>query len=683
MVDVDPAQSLYAHGFARVAVAVPLMHLADPRANAARTVALARQAAADGVAVLAFPELGLSGYSNDDLFQQDALLEASLDALGDVVEASQDLRTLLVVGLPLRVWGRLFNVGVVVHRGRILAATPKSYLPNYREFYEKRQFSAARDAVADHVDLLGQPVPFGTDVIVEVGDVPGLAVHVEICEDFWVPIPPSTYAAMAGATVLVNQSASNTTVGKDAYRRLLCASRSGTSIAAQLYTTAGQGESTTDLAWDGYGLIYENGEQLAESRRFATEDQLVAADIDLDRIQQDRSRTTSWVDCATDHRDRVTATRRVRVDLGPVGRAVPLARAVERYPFVPSDPAGLDQRCADAYRTQVQGLATRLVSSHTQRLVIGVSGGLDSAQALLVACQAMDQLGRPRTDILAYTMPGPATGSTTRGLAHGLMAALGVTASEIDINPSVQQMLEDIGHPAAHGDGPYDATYENVQAGERTSHLFRLANRHHALVVGTGDLSELALGWCTFGVGDHMAHYNVNSSVPKTLIQHLIRWVAATDLLGDDASQVLEEIVALEISPELIPSVDGAPVQSTEGTIGPYDLHDFFLYYLARFGYRPSKIAYLAEHAWADAARGAWPPQVPEAKRRAYDRETIEGWLEVFLRRFFANQFKRSTVPNGPKIGSGGSLSPRGDWRAPSDAPAESWLRELRESTGS
>jgi NAD+ synthase (glutamine-hydrolysing) len=675
----DDRSSLYDHGFARVAVAVPRVHLADPVANTDTTLELARRASEAGAALVTFPELGLTGYSNDDLFHQDALLDAAVEALAAVVAGTADLAPLLVVGLPLRAWGRLFNVGAIVHGGRLLGLVPKSYLPNYREFYEKRQFSAARDAPGDEVTLLGGPVPFGTDLLVEVADVPGLAVHVEVCEDVWAPIPPSTYATMAGATVVANLSASPTTIGKDDYRRLLCSSHSASCIAAYLYSGASLGESTTDLAWDGHGLIYENGTSLAESQRFADADQLLLADVDLERLVQDRSRSTSWIDCATDHRDRVGRFRRLPVTLGVTAAGVGLDRVVERYPFVSSDPATLDHRCADAYRTQVQGLVTRLAATGIERIVLGVSGGLDSAHALLVGCQALDELGLPRSNLLGFTMPGPATGSTTKGNAHRLMAALGIAAAEIDITPSVRQMLHDIGHPAAVGEGPYDTTFENVQAGERTSHLFRLANHHGALVLGTGDLSELALGWCTYGVGDHMSHYNVNASVPKTLIQHLVRWVAAGDRLGPAASPVLEEIVATEISPELVPARgdDEATLQSTEDLIGPYDLHDFFLYYVARFGYRPSKIAYLAEVAWGDVGAGRWPASVPLEKRHAYDRATIEHWLEVFLRRFFGAQFKRSAVPNGPKIGSGGSLSPRGDWRMPSDAPPTAWLADL------
>ena len=664
--------------FARVAVAIPRARVAAPVSNAASTVDLAVRADAEGAALVAFPELGLSGYSNDDLFQQSALLEASVDALRQVVEGTAALRAVLVVGLPLRLDGRLFNVAAVVHGGQVRGLVPKSYLPNYREFYEKRQFAAARDRVRDVARIFGEDVPFGPDLLFPLESCDGLCLHVEICEDVWVPLPPSTIAAMAGATLLVNLSASNITIGKAEYRHELCRSQSAKLLSAYLYTSAGFGESTTDLAWDGHGLIYEHGELLAETRRFADVDQLIVADVDVERLMQERSRMTNFIDCATDHREAVAALRRVPI-AAQLEPPVELRRVVDRFPFVPSDRAALDDRCAEAFQIQVHGLATRLAATGIERVVIGVSGGLDSTHALVVACKTMDALGLPRTNVLGYSMPGFATSRRTRTNATRLMNALGITRSEIDIRPSAEQMLRDLAHPAARGKPVYDVTYENVQAGERTSHLFRLANQHGALVVGTGDLSELALGWATFGVGDHMSHYNVNASLPKTLIAFLIRWVAGTQSLGADAEPVLLGVADTVISPELVPGADDGkgPAQSTEAQIGPYDLHDFFLYYLTRFGYRPSRILELAHRAWADPATGRWPDLIPESRRVGYDLDTIATWLRVFLQRFFANQFKRSTLPNGPKIGSGGSLSPRGDWRAPSDTRAEVWLAEL------
>lgn len=678
----QPFHSIYSHGFVRVAVCIPPLRVADPEYNLHHTLALARRAAESYAAVALFPELGISAYSNDDLFQQDALLEATIVALQRLVEQSVELSPVLIVGAPLRFDHRLFNCAVMIYQGRVLAIAPKSYLPNYREFYEKRQFSAARDAIARTVSFRGQDVPFGNDILVEASNVAGFCLHAEICEDVWTPIPPSTLAALAGATILTNLSASNITVGKADYRRELCASQSAKCISAYLYSAAGPGESTTDLAWDGHALIYENGVRLAESERFAADGHIICADVDLDRLMQDRARQTSFTDTAADYREQLAAVRRVSFDFAVPQGDVPLLRGVSRFPYVPSDPTLLDERCFEVYNIQVHGLMKRLTATGIQRLVIGVSGGLDSTQALIVCARTMDRLGLPRSNVYAYTMPGFATSTVTNRNAHQLMKSLGVCGAEIDIRPSCLQMLKDIDHPFARGEPVFDVTFENVQAGERTSHLFRLANYHNGLVVGTGDLSELALGWATYGVGDHMSHYNVNASVPKTLIQYLIRWVASTQQFGPEASEILLSVLDTEISPELVPSSNGEndqPAQSTEAKIGPYELQDFNLYYVTRFGFRPSKVAFLSYHAWRDAGAGLWPHLMPVEKRHEYDLRAIKHWLDVFLYRFFQiSQFKRSAIPNGPKVGSGGSLSPRGDWRAPSDSEATVWLQELR-----
>ena len=677
-----PFHSIYSHGFARVAVCVPSLRVADPAFNAERTLGLAREASARRAAVALFPELGISAYTCDDLFHQDALLEAVEAAVARVVEGSAELSPVLLVGAPLRFEGKLFNCAVVVYRGRVLGIVPKSYLPNYREFYERRQFTPGGFAVSREVRFLGGAVPFGADLVFDAVNVDGFALHVEICEDVWTPVPPSTWAALAGATVLANLSASNITVGKAEYRRNLCASQSGRCIAAYLYAAAGPGESTTDLAWDGHALVYENDDLLAESPRFAPEEHMIVTDVDLDRLAQDRMRMTSFNDAVGEHRERVRAVRRVPFEFRVPEGEVPLERTVQRFPYVPADPAVRDERCFEAYNIQVHGLMKRLAATGIDRVVIGVSGGLDSTHALIVAAKTMDRLGLPRENILGYTMPGFATSGRTRENALALMEALGVTAREIDIRPSAMQMLRDIGHPFAEGEPVYDVTFENVQAGERTSHLFRLANFHDALVLGTGDLSELALGWCTYGVGDQMSHYNVNASVPKTLIQHLIRWVVQTGQFDPDAGRILQSILDTEISPELVPAgeEDGeGDVQSTQEKIGPYELQDFNLYYVSRFGFRPSKVAFLAHHAWGDRERGPWPEFIAGEARNEYDLAAIRRWLEVFLWRFFrTSQFKRSALPNGPKVGSGGSLSPRGDWRAPSDSEATVWLEELR-----
>jgi NAD+ synthase (glutamine-hydrolysing) len=668
----------------RAAVCLPSLRVADPAFNLERTLALARQASKANVAVALFPELGISAYTNDDLFHQDALLDASREAVGQLVKASAALGPVLVVGAPMAFEEKLFNCAVVIYRGRVLGLVPKTYLPNYREYYEKRQFVSSRDAVSREVRFLGEQVPFGNDLVFEAANFQGFRLHAEICEDVWTPIPPSTYAALAGATVLVNLSASNITIGKAEYRHNLCASQSGKCIAAYLYSCAGPGESTTDVAWDGHALIYENADLLAESERFADKEQMITADIDLERLAQDRMRMTSFSDSVGDCRERLRAMRRVPFEFRAPAGKVPLQRDIARFPYVPSDPRVRDQRCFESYNIQVHSLLKRLSSTATKRVVIGISGGLDSTQALIVAAKTMDRMGLPRKNILAYTMPGFATSKLTLTNAHKLMKALGVTASEIDIRPACKQMFRDIGHPFAEGKPVYDVTFENVQAGERTSHLFRLANQHTALVLGTGDLSELALGWMTYGVGDHMSHYNVNCSVSKTLIQHLIRWVVSSDQFDAATNATLAAILATEISPELVPHADGdsaKPAQKTADKVGPYELQDFNLYFITRHGFRPSKVAFLAWHAWGDKNRGAWPDLLPAEKRHAYDLRTIKKWLEVFVYRFFKiSQFKRSAIPNGPKVGSGGSLSPRGDWRAPSDSEAEVWLKELRDN---
>jgi len=676
--------SIYSHGFIRAAVCIPSLRVADTKFNLERTLELARGASAENAAVALFPELGLSAYSNEDLFHQDALLDASKSSLARLVQESAELTPMLIVGAPLRFDGKLFNCAVILYRGRMLGIVPKSYLPNYREFYEKRQFTSGRHAVSREVFFLGERLPFGNDLVFDAINVEGLKLHVEICEDVWTPIPPSTYAALAGATVLANLSASNITIGKAEYRRSLCAGQSGKCIAAYLYSAAGPGESTTDLAWDGHALIYEDNELLAEAQRFPVQDQIITADIDLDRLTQERMRTTSFNDAAGECRERVQAIRRIPFEFRVPAGEVPLRRNVSRFPYVPSDPHARDERCFEAYNIQVHGLMKRLSSTGMKRVVIGVSGGLDSTQAVIVAAKTMDQMNLSRQNILAYTMPGFATSDLTIANARNLMSALGVTAGEIDIKAASFQMFRDIDHPYSDGQEVYDTTFENVQAGERTSLLFRLANLHQGFVLGTGDLSELALGWTTYGVGDHMSHYNVNVSVPKTLIQHLIRWVISSGQFDEKTSAILQSIVETEISPELVPHTHGdkaKPAQLTADKIGPYALQDFNLYYITRYGFRPSKVAFLCHHAWGDKNKGAWPDLLSVEKRLEYDLPTIKKWLEVFLYRFFKiSQFKRSALPNGPKVGSGGSLSPRSDWRAPSDSEAVVWLEELRDN---
>ena len=671
---------IYSHGFARVAVGVPRCRVADPAYNALETIELARQAAANGAVLIALPELGLSAYSCDDLFHQEALLAACRTALADIAAASAGLSIALVVGLPLRVEHQLFNCAAVVANGRVQGVVPKTYLPNYGEFYEARQFSPAANTQATRVVLDGQSVPFGAGLLFELNDVPLCRFHVEICEDVWAPVPPSSFAALAGASVLVNLSASNIVVGKAAYRRQLISQQSARCLAAYIYSSAGMGESTTDLAWDGQALIYENGEQLAESERFLDTSHLIYADVDLERLSHERTRTTTFGHSVRRHAAEVERFECIAFELGAAVPVAPtLQRKIERFPYVPSDRQRRDERCNEVYNIQVQALVQRLAATGMKKVVIGVSGGLDSTHALLVCAKAMDRLGLPRSNILGITMPGFATSERTLAQAKALMAVVGCAASEIDIRPSCLQMLQDIGHPYSEGQKKYDVTFENVQAGERTSHLFRVANLHNGIVIGTGDLSELALGWCTYGVGDHMSHYSVNASVPKTLISHLVRWVAETGQGGAGGSGVLLRILDTDISPELVPGDSGRqPEQKTEGVVGPYELQDFNLYYTLRFGFAPSKVAFLAHAAWSDRERGRWPEE-GHVVRNQYDLAAIKKNLGIFVYRFFkTSQFKRSCVPNAPKVGSGGSLSPRGDWRAPSDSEAVVWLEDLK-----
>jgi NAD+ synthase (glutamine-hydrolysing) len=671
--------SLYSHEFVRVACCVPRTRVADAEFNLGQTLRLAQEGDKVRTAIMVFPELGLSSYAIEDLLLQDALLDQVERSVVRVVEASKTLFPILVVGAPLRVTDRLYNTAIVIHRGKILGVVPKTYLPNYREFYEKRHFVSGANTITNEIVLAGQTVPFGTDMLFRSTGSVAMTFHVEICEDIWMPIPPSSHAALAGAEVLLNLSASNITIGKAEMRRLLCGSQSARASAAYAYSASGPGESTTDLAWDGHAAIYECGDQLAESERFEKDSTVITADVDLGRIRQERLRNGGFADNAAIENARVARFRTIAFVLDAPQDNVALERPIERFPYVPSDPAKLRDNCYEAYNIQVQGLAQRLQSSRTENAIIGVSGGLDSTHALIVTCRAMDQLGLPRSNVKAYTLPGFGTTSKTYDNAWKLMKALGVSAGEIDIKPAANQMLADIGHPFAKGEKVYDVTFENVQAGLRTDYLFRLANQHRGMVVGTGDLSELGLGWCTYGVGDHMSHYNPNGSVSKTLIQHLIRFVAASGDVDQNTADILHDILDTEISPELIPGDNGA-VQATESFVGPYALQDFNLFYLTRLGYRPSKIAFLSWNAWHNVEKGAWPPNVPASAQRAYSMEEIHRWLELFLRRFFSNQFKRSALPNGPKISSGGSLSPRGDWRAPSDGSPDVWLAELKAS---
>jgi len=669
----------HAHGFVRVAASTPKVRTADVAFNRDAILAEAKRAHDAHVDLAVFPELCVSSYALDDLHLQSPLLDAVERAVADIIAASASLAPVLLIGAPLRHNGRVYNCALAIAAGRLIGVVPKSYLPNYREFYEKRWFANGRMIRGKSIHAGGHTAPFGTDLVFASSQLPGMRFFIEICEDFWATVPPSSRGALAGATILCNLSASNILIGKSDERHMLCRSQSARAIAAYVYSAAGHGESTTDMAWDGQGVVYELGDLLAESERFALEPELCITDVDVERILAERARVQTFNDCAEAEGRPEDNFRIVAFDHAPATGDIGLIRTVARFPFVPNRADKLDDDCYEAFNIQVDGLMRRIESTGAKSLVIGVSGGLDSTHALIVAAKACDRLGLPRETIRGFTMPGFATSEGTKSNAWELMTALGITAAEIDIRPAATRMLEDIGHAFADGKPVYDTVFENVQAGLRTDYLFRLAGQHGGFVVGTGDLSELALGWCTYGVGDHMSHYGVNAGVPKTLIQYLIRWATRTNQFDAATDAVLEAILNTEISPELVPAGADGAIQSTEGTIGPYALNDFFLHHIVRFGQRPSKVAFLAWHAWRDAAVGDWPAGFPQDRKEAYDPATIRHWLEKFLVRFFQfSQFKRSAIPNGPKVSAGGALSPRGDWRAPSDASAQVWLEELR-----
>lgn len=677
-----PFFDLHTHGFVRVATCTPCVRPADVSGNAKSIVEIARDAHEAGVDFAVYPELCVTGYAIDDLHLQTAVIDAAETAVARIIEESEGLTPVLVIGAPVRRGSRLYNCALAIADGRLLGVVPKSYLPNYREFYEKRQFTRGHNCQGLDVTIAGHEVPFGTDVIFAADNLPGFVFGVEICEDFWAPQPPGIMAAMAGATILANLSASPVTIGRASDRHLHCASSSSRGMCAYAYSASGHGESTTDLAWDGQGVIYELGDLMQESVRFDRGAELCVVDIDTHRIVNNRTQNGTFHDASEaagrpeDWYRRVGFTHNMRAAETAGGWG--LKRPVRRFPFVPDDPDTLHEDCYEAVNIQVDALMRRIEATRPKSLVIGISGGLDSTHALLVACVACDRLGLPRETIRGYTMPGFGTSDRTKDNALKLMDAAGITAETIDIVPAAQRMLKDIGHPFADGKEVYDTTFENVQAGLRTDYLFRLAGHHGGFVIGTGDLSELALGWCTYGVGDQMSHYGVNSGVPKTLIQYLMRWMIETDQFSHDLNEVLEDVLGTEISPELVPAGADGAIQSTEDHIGPYALHDFFLHHIARHGQSPSHVAFLAWHAWKDAESGKWPLGFPDEAKQAYDLATIRKWLTVFCRRFFGfSQFKRSAMPNGPKVSMGGALSPRGDWRAPSDAVADLWLAEI------
>ena len=668
---IDDFRHPHRHQFARVCAATVPVTLGAPTTNAQRIIHAIRAAHDHGASVVVFPELAVTGYSAGDLFTSTVLMNSVDEALRCIIEATAEIHPLVIVGTPLRAGNSLYNCAVAISKGEVIGITAKQAIPNYREFEESRWFSSPMDSYSFDLQtsIGGHHFPIYPSMIYQCEDLPGLAVSAEICEDMWVPRPPSMVAAMSGASVIVNLSSSPVTVGRSRDRHLMVRSASVRGICAYAYTSAGPGESTNDLAWDGEAMIYEMGDLLAHNTRYFPDMQLTYADVDLDRIMSRRREMNTF---PTDAQEFSVCSASFRLSSSPQTNRE-LIRHIERYPFVPSDRQHRAEDCAETYAIQVSALTQRLRSIGSARPVIGVSGGLDSTQALLVCAKAMDDLDRPRSDILAYTLPGFATTEHTRSNAQDLCEHLGVTFKQVDIRPMAQQMLADLDHPFARGEEVYDVTFENVQAGVRTDFLFRAANANGGFVIGTGDMSELALGWCTYGVGDHMSHYGVNAGVPKTLMQHLIRWIIDDAHFGADVNATLQSILDTEITPELIPTRNGEEPQSTEASIGPYGLHDFTLYYTLR-GYTPTKIAYLAWQAWSREHSHDTHPDGP-----FYELPDILKWMRVFYRRFFSQQFKRSAIPNGPRVSAGGSLSPRGDWRMPSDASSRVWVDAVTE----
>ncbi|MEY8319866.1 NAD(+) synthase [Lachnospiraceae bacterium 46-61] len=640
------------YGFIRVGSALPKCKLADCIHNKEELIQILQQANEKQIQILVFPELSITSYTCGDLFFQHSLLEYAEKGLNDIIKASQNINVFAVVGMPIIIDNQLFNCAVAIYKGNILGVVPKSCLPNYSEFQEKRWFSSAKQLLSNEMILCGQKVPVGTDLIFKAEQIPYCKIGIEICEDLWSVIPPSSYQALSGATIILNPSASNELASKYDYRKQLISQQSSRCIAAYVYSSSGVGESTQDMVFSGHGLIYENGTLLKESERFIKETQLIYADVDLELLQNDRMKNTTFSENQYCH----TAFREITFSMKPQTNIEELQRIVKPHPFIPEDNEYLDKRCQDIFNIQVAGLARRIEHTKAKSVVVGISGGLDSTLALLVSVKACDYLGISAKHVIGITMPGFGTTDRTYQNALSLMEALGVQTREISIQKAALQHFEDIGHDASI----HDVTYENTQARERTQILMDIANKENGFVVGTGDLSELALGWATYN-GDHMSMYGVNAGVPKTLIRVLVRWIAEYGSLTQKANEILLDVLDTPVSPELLPPDEKGNInQKTEEIVGPYELHDFFLYYVVRFGFSPSKILFLAEYAF----------------KGEYERETLLKWLKNFYHRFFMQQFKRSCMPDGPKVGTI-SLSPRGDWRMPSDAFNHIWMEEV------
>jgi len=637
------------YGFVRVAAAVPRLKVADCAFNAGNITNIIKEADDKGIQFVVFPELSITAYTCGDLFHQHVLLKEAEKQLKNILEKTQDTEIVAIVGMPLFLDNQLFNCGVAIQGGKVLGVVPKIHIPNYKEFYEERWFASGSKAVSGTAMLCGQQVPFGPDLLFVAEEDSSITFGIEICEDLWVPLPPSSYQAVAGATIIFNLSASNEVIGKHEYRRELASQQSGRCVAGYIYASSGVDESTTDVVFGGHAVIAENGIVLAESQRFLRSEQLVMADIDIERLINDRFKNTSFMDAVPDKNFRKTMFKLKQTEIETV------SRYVDPHPFVPSDISIRDERCSEIFAIQTAGLGKRMEHTGMKHAVIGISGGLDSTLALLVTAKTFDMLEIPRENIVAVTMPGFGTTDATYTNAIELMKSMNVSIREINIKEACLQHFKDIDHDTA----THDVTYENVQARERTQILMDIANKIGGLVIGTGDLSELALGWCTYS-GDHMSMYSVNCSIPKTLVKFLVHWVA-DNIVETKTKEVLYRVIDTPISPELLPPDSNGKInQKTEDIIGPYELHDFFLYHMVRYGAPPRKILFLACQAF----------------RGRYNNDEIKKWLKVFYRRFFSQQFKRSCLPDGPKVGSI-SLSPRGDWRMPSDADAGTWLREL------
>ncbi|KKT41124.1 NAD(+) synthase [Candidatus Giovannonibacteria bacterium RIFCSPHIGHO2_02_43_13] len=661
-------------GYIKIAAVSPPLKVADMEYNAEKIIEFAKKAETNGAKIIVFPELSTTGYTSADLFFQRKLLEKSTESLNKIKTFSEEIKSLIIVGAPIETSGKLFNAAIVICKGKILGIVPKTYIPGYKEFYEERWFASARDLTATFFssELLGNDIPISTDILFRFSGFPEAVLGIEICEDLWTPNPPSSYQAPHGANIIANLSASNELVGKADYRKDLVIQQSARIISAYIHSSCGVNESTTDLVFGGHAIIAENGTIIKESKRFERDGEIIYGDIDIEHLLHDRAKTTSFGESIRESPKKDFRFIEIpNFDVGrPSGRVTSLSRHIDPYPFVPQNTLELDKRSEEIFSIQTAGLAKRLESARMNKIILGLSGGLDSTLALLVAVKTCELLKLSKKNIYAFTMPGFGTSKRTKSNAKKLAEALGITLEEINILKGVTVHLAELKHKGAE-----DVTYQNTQARYRTMILMNKSNQLHGIVLGTGDLSEIALGWCTFN-GDHISHYNVNASIPKTLVKYLVNWVSEQkEFLG--AQKVLKDILATPISPELVTVRQArdkkTKIQETEKLVGPYALHDFFLYHFVRWGSSTSKILFLAKLAFQEAKL----PLGSLASKSKFTEAEIKKWLKVFITRFFKNQWKRSVMPDGPKVGSV-SLSPRGDWRMPSDAEVKIWLKDLK-----